>query len=252
MSKEYDKEAVAKASVEAVFDEYVKIIEDDHESKEKIRDELKDLEQNSREVVAFLQKIHQPNSVAKIPSIVAQVKDHFGSSIRPKLTSMSKIISGDYYYKYHGMFSFSMQKFCFAACFTHYLETGELLTKQQVASKDWLDVAEKQEQGKFHLDLEDYLSGLIQMSNELARFSVNSVTAGDYNRPVQISTFLNDLLNGFRLLNLKNDNLRKRFDSLKYDLKKVEEVVYDLSIRGLLKEDNKEEPKEVKEEAKGE
>jgi hypothetical protein len=40
-------------------------------------------------------------------------------------------------------------------------------------------------------------------------------------------------------LNLKNDGLRKKFDSLKYDMKKVEEVVYDLSIRGLLKTDTK-------------
>ena len=38
-----------------------------------------------------------------------------------------------------------------------------------------------------------------------------------------------------RLLNLKNDTLRKKFDGIKYDLKKVEEVVYDLSIRGLNK-----------------
>lgn len=45
---------------------------------------------------------------------------------------------------------------------------------------------------------------------------------------------------GFRLLNLKNDGLRKKFDSLKYDMKKVEEVVYDLSIRGLLKPDKPE------------
>ena len=34
---------------------------------------------------------------------------------------------------------------------------------------------------------------------------------------------------------MKNDNLRKKFDGIKYDLKKVEEVVYDLSIRGLNK-----------------
>ena len=39
----------------------------------------------------------------------------------------------------------------------------------------------------------------------------------------------------FSILNLKNDNLRKRFDSIKYDVKKLEEVVYDLSLRGLLK-----------------
>ena len=41
------------------------------------------------------------------------------------------------------------------------------------------------------------------------------------------------MIGGFRLLNLKNDSLRKRFDALKYDVKKIEEVVYDLSIRGL-------------------
>ena len=45
---------------------------------------------------------------------------------------------------------------------------------------------------------------------------------------------------------MKNDTLRKKFDGIKYDLKKVEEVVYDLSIRGLNK------PKEVIEEKKEE
>jgi len=51
----------------------------------------------------------------------------------------------------------------------------------------------------------------------------------------RIGEFLNSLNVGFRMLNLKNDMLRKKFDSIKYDLKKVEEVVYDLSIRGLNK-----------------
>lgn len=61
------------------------------------------------------------------------------------------------------------------------------------------------------------------------------MTAGDYTRPIRISNFINELDSGFRLLNLKNDPLRKRYDGLKYDVKKIEEVVYDLSIRGLAK-----------------
>lgn len=69
-----------------------------------------------------------------------------------------------------------------------------------------------------------------------SRLAVNSVTAGDYSRPLRISNFINELDSGFRLLNLKNDPLRKRYDGLKYDVKKIEEVVYDLSIRGLTKE----------------
>ncbi|QQP57141.1 Translin, partial [Caligus rogercresseyi] len=73
-----------------------------------------------------------------------------------------------------------------------------------------------------------------------ARFTVTSVTRRDYKRPLQIAAFLNELNAGFRLLNLKNDGLRKKFDSLKYDIKKVEGVVYDLSIRNFY---NEEDPK---------
>jgi hypothetical protein len=39
---------------------------------------------------------------------------------------------------------------------------------------------------------------------------------------------------GFQILNLKNDVLRKRSDGIKYRVKDVEDVVYDLSLRGLL------------------
>ncbi|KAJ8322160.1 hypothetical protein KUTeg_000631 [Tegillarca granosa] len=71
------------------------------------------------------------------------------------------------------------------------------------------------------------------VTQRLSRLAVNCVTAGDYSRPLTIAKFVGELNGGFRLLNLKNDALRKRFDGLKYDLKKVEEIVYDLTIRGL-------------------
>lgn len=56
---------------------------------------------------------------------------------------------------------------------------------------------------------------------------------GDFYRLMRIVKFVVELDVGFRFLNLKNDVLRKRFDGFKYDFKKVEEVVYDLLIRGL-------------------
>jgi hypothetical protein len=63
------------------------------------------------------------------------------------------------------------------------------------------------------------------------------VTAGDYERPLLIAKFIGELDAGFRLLHLKNDSLRKRFDALKYDLKKCEEIVYDITLRGLVPRD---------------
>lgn len=93
------------------------------------------------------------------------------------------------------------------------------------------------------------------MVEELSRLAVNSVTLGDYARPLEINSFIKDLFAGFQLLNLKNDILRKRSDGIKYSVspaffwvllqsiadsdgnmqvKKVEDVVYDLSLRNLI------------------
>ena len=82
------------------------------------------------------------------------------------------------------------------------------------------------------------------------------MTLGDYQVPLRISQFVKDLHAGFQVLNLKNDILRKRSDSIKYSVsvslpgqnyksttdanvavskvKKIEEVVYDLSLRNLI------------------
>lgn len=60
------------------------------------------------------------------------------------------------------------------------------------------------------------------------------MTLGDYARPLQVAQFIKDVHAGFQILNLKNDALRKRSDGIKYRVKDVEDVVYDLSLRGLL------------------
>ncbi|THG15978.1 hypothetical protein TEA_029937 [Camellia sinensis var. sinensis] len=86
---------------------------------------------------------------------------------------------------------------------------------------------------EFGLDIEDYLIGICFISNELPRYVVNQVTAGDYDCPRKVLKFLTDLHAAFRMLNLRNDLLRKKFDGMKYDLHRVEEVYYDVKIRGL-------------------
>jgi hypothetical protein len=78
-----------------------------------------------------------------------------------------------------------------------------------------------------------YAHGALMCLRCQARLAVNSVIAEDYARPLAIARFVGELHAGFQLLNLKNDALRKRFDGIKYDVKKIEEVVYDVSIRGL-------------------
>lgn len=46
------------------------------------------------------------------------------------------------------------------------------------------------------------------------RYVVNRVTAGDYDCPRQVLKFMTDLHAAFRMLNLRNDFLRKKFDGM--------------------------------------
>ncbi|KAH1258642.1 Translin [Glycine max] len=82
------------------------------------------------------------------------------------------------------------------------------------------------------------------MSNELVRTSEvcgesSDCWGGDYDCLRKVLKFLTDLHAAFRMLNFRNDFLRKKFDALllvpcmKYDLRKLEEVYYDVKIRGL-------------------
>ncbi|KAK3033742.1 hypothetical protein RJ639_034517 [Escallonia herrerae] len=131
------------------------------------------------------------------------------------------------YYRYHGDWKSETQTVVSLLAFMHWLETGSLLMHSEAEDKLGLNNSE------FSLDIEDYLVGICFMSNELPRYVVNQVTAGDYDCPRKVLKFLTDLHAAFRMLNLRNDFLRKKFDGMKYDLKRVEEVHYDVKIRGL-------------------
>ena len=72
------------------------------------------------------------------------------------------------------MFNFTISRLVYQASLTHYLKTETMLSFEDAAKA--LDVHSPQNMGStksdvFHLDLEDYLAGLIQMSNELSRVS---------------------------------------------------------------------------------
>ncbi|KAL8776843.1 MAG: hypothetical protein Q9194_002908 [Teloschistes cf. exilis] len=94
---------------------------------------------------------------------------------------------------------------------------GNLLTIEEVGNV--LDVPTNvKDRDIFHITTEEYLHALISLIEELARLAVNSVTLGDYQKPLQISKFVKDLHAGFQILNLKNDALRRRSDAIKYNV----------------------------------
>jgi len=182
-------------------------------------------------MLSILQLIH--SNVTKLNEICSKVRELFVPT-REEFAKLQKLIPTELYYKYHDHWKYAISQFVGMAALVTWLESRRLITLKE--TEILIGITGKEGVcSSFCLELEDYLLGLCNIPSELSRLSVNSVTVGNYDLPIEISKFIGDLHSGFRLLNLKNDNLRKRYDSMKYDVKKTEEVVYDINIRGLKK-----------------
>lgn len=215
-----------------IFNSFNDYLKNDEELSMEIHKIVRELEKNARDIVMILQNIHSKSNVEEniyILKYCAEARDLFGN-VQENYKKLAIIVPEDEYYRFNKQWSSVTQKFCFLISLIIYLEVKTLVTKETAA--EILGVQNNREIG-FLLDLEDFLMGLLELPNELIRFAMNSVTNGNYERPIEIAKFINELNAGFKLLNLKNNALRKRFDGLKYTVKKIEEMVYDLSIRGL-------------------
>ncbi|EEA19956.1 Translin-1 [Talaromyces marneffei ATCC 18224] len=210
-----------------------------------VRDELHEIVQSlarkGRTTQAILSRAHSTPSKDIKPvlddaatQILAQKED---------VSRLAEIANKHPFYKYNGVWSRELQNLVYyiELCawlggLTEYKNSSSktsFLTIEEVGN--FLDIpVNLKDEDKFHLTIEEYLLSLISMVEELSRLAVNSVTLGDYHRPLEINNFIKDLFAGFQLLNLKNDILRKRSDGIKYSVKKVEDVVYDLSLRNLI------------------
>ncbi|WAO89844.1 Hypothetical protein NCS54_00724800 [Fusarium falciforme] len=212
----------------------------------RVRDNLTQIIQRLERAVAtaqgLLSRVHSTPR-ARYPALVSQVED----AIKEEVTivgELSAVASQHPYYKYNGKWARTVQNAIGTVVYTAWLgglgsdsqpaSLGRLLTLEQVGAVFQVPTNLK-DRDAFHLTIEEYLLSLTDLTNELARLAPNAVTHGDFELPLVISGFIKDLFAGFQLLNLKNDILRKRADAVKYDVKRVEDIVYDLSLRGLVK-----------------
>ncbi|XP_009382136.2 uncharacterized protein LOC103970190 [Musa acuminata AAA Group] len=215
----------SSSSMEKQFEGFRVQLEESGNVRERIRAVVMEMEGAVRLMHSSLLLVHHtrpnPEVLEKAKVQIEVLKDLFGG-----LAEILRECPGQYY-RYHGDWRSETQAAVSLIAFLHWLETGNLLVHAEAEKKLGLDNSE------FGLDIEDYLIGICFMSNELPRYVVNQVTAGDYDCPKNVLKFLTDLHSAFRMLNLRNDFLRKKFDGMKYDLRKVEEVYYDVKIRGL-------------------
>lgn len=112
------------------------------------------------------------------------------------------------------MASVAYQEYVEAATLYHYAKTGKLLKRSQLKMKT-----------------QDYLLGLCDLTGELVRRAVNSVIGKNYGEAEKIKELVTLIYGEFLKFDFRNGELRKKSDSIKWNLSKIEQVMYDVSLK---------------------
>lgn len=85
------------------------------------------------------------------------------------------------------------------------------------------------------IDTEDYLRGLCDLTGEVGRKAVSDVIKKRFKDALLIKEFVEEVYGEFLKFNLRNGELRKKSDAIKWNLKKLEDVIFDAKIKGMMK-----------------
>lgn len=114
-----------------------------------------------------------------------------------------------------GSFSNAAEEYAEGLAFYWYLEKGELVPFEEAG-----------------VTQEEYLSGLADLTGELGRQAVVLATDRRVEEVRKIKEFTDELYGQFVQFDFRNGDLRRKYDSIKYNLQKMERVLYDLTIAG--------------------
>ncbi len=131
--------------------------------------------------------------------------------VKREKQKLDRIAYGDKKLFSEGSYSHAMQEYAEALCYYGFNK------KRKIPN-----VAE------LKMSQEDYLMGICDLTGELARKAV-TVAHKNKKEVEEIKNFIENVYGEFIKFNLRNSELRKKSDSIKWNLKKLEELSYDIN-----------------------
>ena len=80
-----------------------------------------------------------------------------------------------------------------------------------------------------NVDTEAYLCGICDLSGELLRLAVNKAIKKQDKEVLEIRGFVEEIYGEFLQLDLRNGELRKKSDQIKWNMQKLEDIAYSIS-----------------------
>lgn len=116
-----------------------------------------------------------------------------------------------------GAYKVAISEYVEAMLYYHFIKSKKIVTHKSL-----------------RVTTEHYLFGLIDLTGELGRKAVQYAGKDKFKEVVKIKDAVSDIFGELLKFDFRDSDMRRKFDSVKYDLKKLEDLVLDLKLKDKL------------------
>lgn len=139
----------------------------------------------------------------------------YSEKIKEEMKILDRITGKNTELRSSGSYKVAVQEFVEAICYY------EFAANKKIPKRSELDITS-----------ELYLLGLCDLSGELVRNGINKASKGKYEEVEEIKDLVVEIYENLLQFDFRNSELRKKFDGLKYDVKKLEDVIFQIKLKG--------------------
>ncbi len=114
--------------------------------------------------------------------------------------------------EYEGSYKVAIQEYVEAILFYNFVKTGKLVDLKVLA--------------------EHFVLGLADLPGEMVRKAVFLAGKGEVEKVIKIKDEVDMIYGELLKFDFRNNDIRRKVDSVKYDLRKLEDLVLDLKLKG--------------------
>ncbi len=140
--------------------------------------------------------------------------EKLSKDIKRLVEEENKIVEANPKLIYSGSFKVDVQEYVEAMCYLEFVKNKRIPSHRELK-----------------VGGEHYLLGLCDLTGELVRKAVNSGINADYKQVLLIKELVSEIYGELLKFDFGNGDLRKKFDGIKYELKKVEDLVLELKLK---------------------
>jgi translin len=184
-----------------------KEMNDEFHEHDKQREELI---KKSRDIINFSKRV-----IYSVHRDDSKEADKLVLEMKKEVEKLNEFVKKNKHMYHQGSYKVAIQEYVEALLYYHYMKDNKLATKKE------LDV-----------ETDYYLLGLCDLTGELVRKAVHAASNEKYDFIFDVRKLIDEIYSELLKFDIHESELRKKFDGIKYDLKKLEDLCLELKLKG--------------------